>query len=312
MANGDRLTGEIKQLHRGKLDFKTDATDTIQIKWDHVAQLTSRQQLEVELEDGRKLYGYLISTASGQIEIKTGSGAVDLALASVVRITPIEESVRDRLDGDIELGFSYAKSSDTTQLTVAAEAGYRTRTYLAQTDLSMILSSRQEVERTYRGTMGFRYQRFLPRRWFAVGLGRFQQNRELGLELRTTIGGGAGRYLVQTNSSLVAAFGGISFNREEYSSQTSGKGSTEAIAGFQVSRFSFGDRETDFTVDLTVYPSINDWGRVRAELNARLKYEVVDDLFISLSFYDSFDSEPPATEAEKNDYGLVTSLGWSF
>ena len=33
---------------------------------------------------------------------------------------------------------------------------------------------------------------------------------------------------------------------------------------------------------------------------------MLDDLFISLSFYDSFDSDPPAAEAEKNDYGLVT------
>jgi hypothetical protein len=176
----------------------------------------------------------------------------------------------------------------------------------------MILSSRQEVERTYRSSLGFLYQRFLPQRWFAVALGRFQQNRELGLDMRTTIGGGAGRYLVQTNRSLVAVYGGVSFNREEYSSQTSGEGTTEAIAGFQFSRFSFGSRETELTVDLTLFPSISAWGRVRAELDARLKHEVLDDLFISLSFYDSFDSEPPASGVEKNDFGLVTSLGWSF
>ena len=39
--NGDRLTGEVKSLERGRLRFKTDATDTISIEWDNVAFLKS-------------------------------------------------------------------------------------------------------------------------------------------------------------------------------------------------------------------------------------------------------------------------------
>ena len=35
-VNGDRLTGEVKSLERGRLRFKTDATDTISIEWDNV------------------------------------------------------------------------------------------------------------------------------------------------------------------------------------------------------------------------------------------------------------------------------------
>ena len=39
VVNGDSLTGEVKSLERGRLRFKTDATDTISIEWDDVAWL---------------------------------------------------------------------------------------------------------------------------------------------------------------------------------------------------------------------------------------------------------------------------------
>jgi hypothetical protein len=40
--------------------------------------------------------------------------------------------------------------------------------------------------------------------------------------------------------------------------------------------------------------------------------EIVKDLTIVLTFYDSYDSDPSDPTAQKNDYGLVTSLGWTF
>ena len=40
--------------------------------------------------------------------------------------------------------------------------------------------------------------------------------------------------------------------------------------------------------------------------------EVVEDFFLTVSVYNSFDSEPPVEGVEKNDWGLNTSVGWSF
>jgi len=44
-VNGDRLTGEVKSLERGRLRFNTDATGTIAIEWDDVAQISSDQNI---------------------------------------------------------------------------------------------------------------------------------------------------------------------------------------------------------------------------------------------------------------------------
>ena len=57
--NGDRLTGEIKSLERGRLRFKTEATDTISIEWDNVAFLSSDQNIQIETYEGRRYLGRL-------------------------------------------------------------------------------------------------------------------------------------------------------------------------------------------------------------------------------------------------------------
>ena len=56
--NGDKLTGEVKSLQRGKLNFKTEATGTISIEWENVAFLSSNQNLQVETSAGEHLPGH--------------------------------------------------------------------------------------------------------------------------------------------------------------------------------------------------------------------------------------------------------------
>jgi hypothetical protein len=33
---------------------------------------------------------------------------------------------------------------------------------------------------------------------------------------------------------------------------------------------------------------------------------------VSLNVFDTFDSQPPQPDAARNDFGVVTSLGWSY
>jgi len=76
--------------------------------------------------------------------------------------------------------------------------------------------------------------------------------------------------------------------------------------------FHYDFPETDIGGTLSVLPSLTKSGRVRSELDLRAKYEFVDDLYFELKLYGSYDSQPPSETTEKSDYGLVTSLGYSF
>ena len=42
-----------------------------------------------------------------------------------------------------------------------------------------------------------------------------------------------------------------------------------------------------------------------------MKREIWKDLFVTLTLYNTYDSQPPNPAANTNDIGIVTSIGWS-
>ena len=74
--------------------------------------------------------------------------------------------------------------------------------------------------------------------------------------------------------------------------------------------YDYPKRNVDFTVLL--FPSLNDWGRVRANAQVKLKQEIVRDFFASISAYNIYDSRPVIEDANLNDFGVTFSIGWTF
>ena len=57
LANGDRITGEIVRLERGRLEFKTDDAGTLYLEWDKLSSLVATRQVEVLTTDGTPIPG---------------------------------------------------------------------------------------------------------------------------------------------------------------------------------------------------------------------------------------------------------------
>ena len=76
--------------------------------------------------------------------------------------------------------------------------------------------------------------------------------------------------------------------------------------------FRYDYPKTDVTSDVTVYPSLTTSGRIRTEIDISASREVVKDLTVVLTFYHSYDNKPLDPTAQQTDYGLVTSIGWTF
>ena len=313
--NGDRLTGETKGLERGKLSFKTDATGTIEIEWDKVASLQSDQYLEVELSDGRRHFGRAsLAQTEGQLKLRVGSGTNtrEVQLAEVVRVAPIEQGgFFDRLDGYVTAGYDYTKSSGVRQVTFTGGLNSRDEKRQWAIDSSATLISQSGQDDTNRYNIGAYNRRFLADRWFVQGFGSFEGNDELGIDLRTTIGAAYGRFLRQDQKTDWAAYAGLAVTRENFSEQPTNE-SVEGVFGTQYWFFRYNAPEASLNATLNLFPSLTESGRVRSEAQMNARYEIVSDLFFQLSFYGSYDSEPGAGAESKSDYGVTTSLGYSF
>lgn len=311
IGKADRITGEIKQMERGILQLSTDNIGTVNIEWEDVDSLNSVYQFRVEDQYGRKYFGSIFMSKSLQLEVIQHGQTETVSAADVVSITPLEASFWQQLDGSIAVGFSYTKASSLAQLTSDITVRYRSTVRQVVLDASSIETSQADEETKRREDLTLTYNRLFPGRWFSTSAGGVQTNDELGLNLRLLFSTGAGLHVLQTNHNELTAVAGLSVNRE-WSANQDGAYNLEGLLSLEHSVFRYDYPKTDITLEATVYPNLTDWGRVRSEIDVSASREIVKDLTIVISFYDSYDSDPLDPSAEKNDYGLVSSLGWTF
>ena len=88
-----------------------------------------------------------------------------------------------------------------------------------------VFSSTQEnAPDTQRWDVANDFRRFLGSRWYVNTTQDFLNSEEQGLDLRTTIGGGGGRYLLRSSSQHLAVGGGLAWTNENYTDATPHEG----------------------------------------------------------------------------------------
>jgi putative salt-induced outer membrane protein YdiY len=316
LINGDRITGEIKGLEYNRLRFSTSHMGTIYIEWDKIARVQSDQYLLLERSDGVRYYGQLVEAdEDGYLQVYRDDARgtpENVEMASVVRAQPIAGGdLIDRLDGYVSAGLDFTKASRQRSFDFAGGLSARTRVRQWSLDGSANVIDDSAGETSERYQLGGSWRHFRQGRDFYLGFGGMDRNSGLDLDLRTLVGAGYGRYFVQSNRSEWVGGVGLAYSNENY---TGGQrfNSLEAALTTAFSIFRYDFPETDIGGSLTVLPSLTKSGRYRAETDLRAKYEFVDDLYFELKFYGSYDSQPPSEDTEKSDYGVVTSLGYSF
>ena len=72
----------------------------------------------------------------------------------------------------------------------------------------------------------------------------------------------------------------------------------------------FSTPELDLAISGTLYPSLTESGRVRGDTDIRLRWEIVEDLFLDFTAWGTYDNQ---NEGDSSiDYGLTTGLGWEY
>ncbi len=315
-GNGSRLVGEFKGLERGKATFKTDATDTISIDWANVTRLVTDQNVRIDLRDGRRYFGALGRGAeAGSLSVSTGVGAIALPIDEAVELDPVKSTILDRIDFDISFGYSFAKSTGVEQLNFASTLRYDTELVSRDLNLSSQTTSSDSESGSSRNVAGYRSIKMRDNRWFAGWTGLYESNDALSLDHRITGGAVGGRTFFPSVNQRLRAFAGLAVNGERFEGNNT-QTSLEGVIAGTVDWFDFGEPELDLSSMLTLYPSITETGRVRGNFDVSLRWELFKDLYWKLSLFDDYDSRPDGRTGDpnpaNNDYGVTTSVGWSW
>jgi hypothetical protein len=310
LVNGDRITGEIKGMSRGKLDFNTDDAGRLSVEWLKVSRVTTAHYYEVELSSGLRHYGNLAeppADAKGMVTLGDGTA---LRVPEIVAITSLEDDFFQRLRAYLDFGFTLAKANRATTLNTAGEVAYRGERVGATLSFDAYVQDDESNAAVSRANLGLVGDYYFTR-WRAVLLAGLTTNDELALKLRISAGGGAAYTILQSNSMVLWATGGLVGTREAYA-ESDPQLNLDAFVAGTWEAYRYDSPKVDVSVSAAVFPSLTDLGRVRGDLTLRVKYELFRDFNVGLAFSDTFDSRPPDPAASKNDFVASFTIGWSY
>ncbi len=312
LANGDHITGEVVRVERGRLEFKTDDAGTLYLEWDKLSSLVANRLVEVLTSDGRRYLGTLGPSAGRSISVVGLGGPVTLPMSSVTLVTPIGRSFWSRIDGSIDMGYNYTRSSGVAQFNFNSDTLYRRPASSFRLTASTTVTQKDDDSgRDDRGTIEASYLRYPWQHWFVAAAGRFETNESLGLTLRSQLGGAFGPRLINSNKAQMTVGAGLAVN-EEHGVDVEPTQNLEALLVFRTSYYTYDRPKTNVDISLQYYPSLSNTGRQRLQADVGLKRELWKDFFASLTFFNTFDSRPPNPSADQNDIGVVFSVGWSY
>lgn len=132
-------------------------------------------------------------------------------------------------------------------------------------------------------------------------------NRMQDLALRTTLGGGYGRYLIRMSVTEFSWRGGLVYANEQFSTPLNQQSNEnlELVLGlrYDLFRFDFGEAHSQFPV----FPGLTDSGRVRMSTNNALTIKLRNRFHLQFNLWDNYDSRAP--QRKLNSESVPASAG---
>jgi len=318
MTNGDRMTCEVKGLDAGVLYVSFDYIDgTASVDWSKVASLESNQLFVVKTQAGDVYTGRLKTPETSdnrpvKIQVASPQQEETLDHSQIVSMIATSDRFWQRFNGDVGLGVIYSRGNQSTQYSLSSNTAYVRERWTALAGFNSSLSSATGVNASTRNSVNLGARHLLPwNNWFYAGVGAFLQSTEQGISLQSTIGGGVGRYLKNSNRTSISVIVGPAWQNTEYktSSLAQSQNLVAALINGEVQFFKFS--KTNFTLTAVLLPALSDPGRVRFNTNASYYIKIFSNLKWNVSFYGNWDNRPPAG-LSGSDYGTSSGLSWTF
>ena len=173
-TNGDRLTGKIERLERGKLSFDSPIIDqSVQVDWNQIERVESQRLFQFHTAAGERLLGRIVEmsheTAGDEIVILEGTSRRTFAHDEIVMASQTVRGVGGLLTAQTGAGFSLAKANNQKQFSADASLSYETPGYLVSATLNSNFSTQRETTNTNRHNLRLGFIKNLSGHWGSRG-----------------------------------------------------------------------------------------------------------------------------------------------
>ncbi len=218
LKNGDRISGSLVNMKDNKLTINTTYAGDIGIDWSQVDNIKTNQKVSVLLNDDTLINGSTRESEQGKMKLSTDKivDTMTFSMADVKSINaPKEPAVK--INARANIGITVT-SGNTDRSSTHFDGEFSARTaknkYTAGVESN---SSKENGVKTESNSSGYvRYDHFLSEKWFASSNTLFEKDRFQDLNLRSTLGIGAGYQFFETPVTNLSVESGINYVDEDY------------------------------------------------------------------------------------------------
>jgi putative salt-induced outer membrane protein YdiY len=221
LDNGDRLSGRIDSLTATTLHLDTAYAGTLALPRERISALSTDAPLRVRLSDGTEFDGQLVPVNGQGVRIRISRLAETeaLPLNHLAALNPPSNPDATEISARVSAGGSFARGNTEAQsLHVSGEMVARNTVQRVTLDGAYNQAEQAGVQTVSNARLGLKYDHFVSAKAYWYANTRFERDDEADLDLRSTLGAGAGWQVVDSDTRKLALESGLSYASEDYGS----------------------------------------------------------------------------------------------
>ena len=312
LKNGDRITGTLVRLEGDRLFVNTAYAGELSIAWQEVDNLQTDAPVTTLLGDNTSTQGRVSRGEDGRVIIQSADleQPLNITLAQIQAINPkppappLKTKVRVNAGATVTSG-----NTDTKSLYGDSEFVARTKTnrYTLGARVQKTEDNNVKTADNFFGYM--KYDHFLTEKWYFYANATGEKDKFKDLELRSTVGIGAGYQFLETERTNLSLEAGISYVNDDFITAEDNSYSGGRW-GFDFDHFLF-DKALQFFHKNTGLVSFEDTDDTIIYTQTGIRIPFRKNLNVTAQVNYDYDKSP-APGREKKDKAYILSLGYQW
>ncbi len=312
LKNGDKLTGQVVRMEEEKLVLKTTYAREITIAWKAVASVIADDPLKVVLKDETALEGNTAPIEDGKMKLNTSKleSPASFNLADVKAINPgpvkpvkitvrVNASVtnqRGNTDKDnYYFDGEFVARTEKNRYTLGGELAYE----------------KADGETTSENWLAYgNYDHFLDEKWYLYANTLLEHDQFKDLNLRTTLGAGAGYQIFETPLLNLSVSAGLAMVDENFDVAED----NDYPAGSWSINYDqyFFEKFVQVFHAQTGYVSLEDANDWFLKTRTGLRFPIYKGFTATLQYNFDWDNQPSEDAETEEDTKFLFLLGYQF
>ena len=312
LENGSRIRGKVVKLEDGLLFFGIEHAGEAKIEWKKVIYLKTDDPVRVILEDGSSREVRTFSRETGVEERRTdeADATVDVEITEVKGIET-KPKPRVKVIARVNAGVSKERgNTDKDEIHVDAETIARTTKHRVTVGGELNRDDSDGAP-TARNWLAYgKYDYFLTAKWFLYASTLFENDDFADLDLRTTLGGGAGHQFFESDELNLSLSAGLSYVKEDFIVAQD----DEFSAAQWIVRYDqyFFEKVVQLFHNSNGYISFEDSNNWLIKTSQGLRFPIYKGLLFTFRYDYDYNNQPSPAAISKWDSKLLFLFGYQF